>query len=251
MIEPYYRDEWCTLYLGDCREVLPQLELADVETVITDPPYGETSLRWDRWPEGWLEALPESVRQLWCFGSMRMFLDQRDEFGGWSYGQEVVWEKHNGSGFATDRFKRVHELVAQWYRGRWDDLTIRPQLTGERSQQHHKRRSETETPHTGSRGQGEGWGLKVTHDEKLQRSVMYVRSMHGRARHPTEKPIGIVEPVLKYSTDRGHTVLDVFAGSGAVLDTARQNGRHAIGIEGDEQYCEVIANRLREAVLPL
>lgn len=233
MIEPFYADESVTLYLGDCREVIPQLDLGHVETVITDPPYGETSLKWDRWPEAWISALPDTVRQLWCFGSMRMFLEQRDEFAGWSYGQEVVWEKHNGSGFAADRFKRVHELATQWYRGRWESLTIRPQLTDERSQRHHKRRSETETPHTGSRGEGAGWGLSVTHEQKLQRSVMYVRSMHGRARHPTEKPIGIVEPLLKYSTDRGRT------------------GRQAIGIEGDPAYCEVIAARLREAVLPL
>lgn len=251
MIEPFYADESCTLYLGDCREVIPQLDLSAVETVITDPPYAETSLRWDRWPDGWVAALPESVRQLWCFGSLRMFLEQyaRAEFAGWSYGQEVVWEKHNGSGFATDRFKRVHEFATQWYRGRWDSLTLHPQLIAEASQRHHRRHREAETPHLGDRGQVEP-GRAATHEQKLQRSVMYVRSMQGRALHPTEKPIGICEPLVRYSTDPGATLLDPFAGSGAVLDTARQNGRKAIGIEGDPAYCEVIAGRLREAVLP-
>lgn len=248
MIEPYYADESCTLYLGDCRDVLPQLDLGHVETVITDPPYGETSLRWDRWPDGWVQALPDSVRQLWCFGSMRMFLDQHDEFAGWSYGQEVVWEKHNGSGFLTDRFKRVHEFAAQWYRGRWDTLTIRPQTVDERAQHHHRRHVERTPAHM---GEVQTARTAPTHDDKLMRSVLYVRSMHGRARHPTEKPIGILEPLVRYSSDRGRVILDTFAGSGAVLDAARQNGRQAIGIEGDEQYCEIIARRLREAVLPL
>lgn len=113
---PYYSDEATTLYVGDCRDVLPLLDIAPA-VVIADPPYGETSLAWDRWPTGWVQALPASVRQLWCFGSMRMFLEQRDEFAGWKYGQEIVWEKQNGSGFVADRFRRVHELATHWYRG--------------------------------------------------------------------------------------------------------------------------------------
>src|SRR4051812_46740983 len=114
MTAPYYVDEQVTLYCGDFRDLLPQVlaEHGEPDLVLTDPCYGETSLAWDRWVDGWPSIMPG--RSMWCFGSMRMFLDRRDEFrdAGWKLsqdviGQNVVWEKHNGSGFATDRFKRV------------------------------------------------------------------------------------------------------------------------------------------------
>lgn len=49
-MQPYYADEHVQLYLGDMREVLPALGI-EADACITDPPYGETSLAWDRWPE--------------------------------------------------------------------------------------------------------------------------------------------------------------------------------------------------------
>lgn len=243
---PYYDDGTVTLYHGDCREVLPELDIGAC-CIVTDPPYGETSLAWDRWPDGWIDTLPTAARQMWCFGSMRMFLERRSEFDGWSYGQEVVWEKHNGSGFHADRFKRVHEIATHWYRGRWDHLTLIPQVVHEATKRTVRRKARP--THTGDIGaapyRSEDGG------PKLQRSVIYVRSCHGTALHPTEKPIGIVEPLVRYSTLRGDLIVDPFAGSGAILHTARLNGRHAIGIEADERYCEVAARRLDQGVLDL
>lgn len=124
MPEPYYADAHVQLYLGDCREVLPALSV-EPESCVTDPPYGETSARWDRWPDGWVSAvgavLPASA-SLWCFGSARMFLDHRD-FGGWRFAQEALWVKRNGSGpTARDRLVKIHEWAYHWYRGRWGDL---------------------------------------------------------------------------------------------------------------------------------
>ena len=110
MIEPYYVDDAVTIYLGDAREVLPSIDCGDVAATITDPPYGETSLAWDRWPPGWVAAVAAATSlraPLWCFGSMRMFLEHSDEFAGWAFAQDVVWEKHNGSSFHADRFRIV------------------------------------------------------------------------------------------------------------------------------------------------
>ncbi|MCD6706823.1 MAG: hypothetical protein LT080_10290 [Thiobacillus sp.] len=50
-MRPYYQDDHVTLYHGDALEILPALPMADA--IITDPPYGETSLDWDKWPDGW------------------------------------------------------------------------------------------------------------------------------------------------------------------------------------------------------
>lgn len=240
---PYYDDDTVKLYLGDCREVMPALDLRPA-VIITDPPYGETSLEWDRWPAGWLSMLPPAP-QMWCFGSMRMFLERRHEFEPWQYGQEIVWEKHNGSGFAADRFKRVHEFATHWYRGTWGSLTINPVMVpGATKRTVHRKERPVHT------GQIDGSSYTTERGgPKLERSVIYVRSCHGHAIHPTEKPLGIVEPLLRYSTDRGDLVLDPFAGSGAVLDAARQNGRHAVGIEANERYAEAAARRLSQGSL--
>ena len=71
-MKPYWADETCALYVGDMREVLPALGL-EADCVVADPPYGETSLAWDRWPEGWLDVAAQVTRSMWCFGSLRMF----------------------------------------------------------------------------------------------------------------------------------------------------------------------------------
>jgi hypothetical protein len=121
MTVPYYADDLVTLYHGRFEEVLPELSI-DADLIIADPPYGETTLTWDRWPKGWPSIAAQYGRSMWCFGSMRMFLDQRDEFADWRFSQDVVWEKHNGSGLNADRFKRVHEHALHWYRGPWSEI---------------------------------------------------------------------------------------------------------------------------------
>lgn len=54
----FYADDWVQLYHGDTLLLLPELHL-DVDAVVTDPPRGETSLKWDRWPETWPTLLQE------------------------------------------------------------------------------------------------------------------------------------------------------------------------------------------------
>jgi site-specific DNA-methyltransferase (adenine-specific) len=81
------------------------------------------------------------------------------------------------------------------------------------------------------------------------RSVIAVRSMHGRALHPTEKPVGILDPLIRYACPPGGTVLDCFAGSGSTAEAARLTGRKAILIEADERYCELIARRMSQGIL--
>lgn len=81
------------------------------------------------------------------------------------------------------------------------------------------------------------------------RSVIFARSCHGYADHPTQKPEEIIVPLLKYSVPVGGTVIDPFCGSGSTLSAARNIGRSAIGIEIEEKYCEIAAKRLSQEVL--
>jgi site-specific DNA-methyltransferase (adenine-specific) len=246
---PYYEDESFTIYLGDCREVLPGMPFPDVDAVIADPPYGETSLQWDRWPTDWPDVIAQhtTADQLWAFGSMRMFLERGDQFGRWSFGQDVIWRKHNGSGFHADRFKRVHEHVLQWYRGEWGDLHIAPVFTQDATRRAIRKRQQP--AHTGDIGVVD----YATEDggPRLQRSVIEVRSCNGYAQHPTQKPTGIIDPLLAYSVPDGGLVLDPFLGAGSTLRAAKDQcrGLRGIGIEGDERYCEIAAKRMAQEVL--
>ena len=243
--EPYFANDDVTLYYGDMRDVLPTLHRVDV--IVTDPPYGETSLQWDRWPNGWPTGAATLTDSMWCFGSMRMFLDRRDEFTAWSMSQDVVWEKHNGSGFHADRFKRVHEHALHWYRGPWSGIYHQVPTTMDAVARQVRRKQRP--THMGDIERGS----YVSEDggPRLMRSVIPVRSMHGSATHPTEKPVGILIPLLEYACQPGGTVLDPFAGSGSTGEAARLTGRRAVLVEADERYCEAIATRLSQGVLDL
>jgi DNA modification methylase len=73
----------------------------------------------------------------------------------------------------------------------------------------------------------------------------------GRAVHPTQKPLGILSPLIRYSVPGGGLVLDPFMGSGSTLLAARQLGRRAIGIELDEGFCRAAVRRLGQGELSL
>lgn len=243
MTQPYYSDDRVALYHGDWRELIPEDFTADL--ILTDPPYGETSLAWDKWPTGWPALAARHSRSMWCFGSMRMFLDQRDEFSDWRLSQDVVWEKHNGSGFHADRFRRTHEHALHWYRGDWaeihHDTPTTPDATARTV------RSKRRPAHTGNIDRTPY--VSTDGGPRLMTSVHFQPSMHGRAINETEKPVPLLEPLIQYGCPVGGTVLDLFAGSTAVLVAARNLGRRGIGYEVREEQCESAARRLSQDVL--
>lgn len=250
MIEPYATGEGWAIYHGDCRVLMPSLMLTHVGLVVADPPYQETSLRWDRWPMGWVEAVAAATCTnvpLWCFGSMRMFLEQAREFDSWTFGQDVVWEKHNGSGFLADRFKRVHEHVVQWYRGSWAEVWKSPVTTPDAvARQVRRKQRPAHMEHVGA-------GAYVSHDggPRLMRSVIKVRSCHGHALVPTQKPLGIIEPLLLYNLTPWWGRAPCRREPGSTLRIAVDRGYSAIGIEADEATCEIAAGRLDQGSLDL
>jgi site-specific DNA-methyltransferase (adenine-specific) len=178
-----------------------------------------------------------------------MFMDRAAEFSaaGWHLAQDVVWRKHNGSSMHNDRFRRVHEQVAHFYRGEWAEQYRDVQTTPDTTARVARRKGRPE--HWGVIG--DGAYRSVDGGPRLMLSVIEARSEHGRAEHPTQKPLGIVAPLVAYSCPPEGTVLDPFAGSGTTLVAAKNLGRLAIGVEVDERYCEIAAQRLAQGVLPL
>lgn len=265
MTAPYWEDQEAglALYHGDCRDLLAALGL-QADLIIADPPFGETSLDWDTWPTGWLKVAAAHSSSMWCFGSQRMFFDHLDEFraAGWKLSQDVighdedgepaygdvnvVWEKHNGTGFATDRFKRVHEHALHWYRGAWGDVHQEVPRTEYTGPDKHARARSDRGEHLGK------IGAQRYEDDgtRLMRSVIKVKSVRGGI-HKTEKPLGIVEPLIHYACPPGGLVVDPMAGSCVVLEAARLMGLRAIAIEKRESQCEAAARRLSALTLPV
>lgn len=175
---PYYQDNAVTLYHGRFEDVLPTLDIK-ADLIVTDPPYGETSLAWDRWPKGWPSIVHHHTPRV-----------------------------PGGSGNKSVRKRGL-------------------------------------TPHTGVIGNTgyEDDGLR------LVRSVMFARSMQQSAINETEKPTGLLEPLITYGCPSGGLVLDLFAGSSSTLIAAHNIGRRAIGIEMREDQCEKAARRLQQGVL--
>jgi site-specific DNA-methyltransferase (adenine-specific) len=150
-----------------------------------------------------------------------------------------------GSHFAADRFRRVHEHAIRLYRGAWAEVYSAPPTTSD-SRRVVRRRKER-PPHLGAIENS----TYVSEDggPSIMRSVIPVRSCHGHAVHPTQKPTGIMRPLIEESCPPGGLVLDPFAGSGSTLIAARECGRRAIGIEREEDYAAMAAHRLRQLSL--
>lgn len=241
---PYYVDDAVELYHVGHRDLVTHV--GRVDAVITDPPYGVTPLAWDIWPEGWPALMAAVTDTLWTFGSMRTFLERASEFSDWTFAQDIIWEKHNGSGFIADRFRRVHEIAAHYYRGPWDRQYRNVPTTPDAVKKTVRR--QRGPAHMGDIAPGS----YATEEggARLMRSVIPVRSEHGHAVVPTQKPAGIMLPLIEYSVPVGGVVLDPFAGSGTTGIAARLIGRRAILGEADERTCEIAAVRLSAQPLP-
>src|SRR5690242_18311411 len=187
------------IVVGDCRAVLPTLS-ERFDCCIADPPYGDTSLDWDRQCKGWIEAVAAVLKpaaSLWVFGSLRFLAPTFAEMeaAGFRYSQDVVWEKQNGTGFHADRFRRVHEHAVLFYRGQWAEVFHDPQFTNNATAKTVRRKKRP--AHMGHIERGhytseDGGPLLMT-------SVFYVKNEHGRAEHPTQKPVELILPLVRYS----------------------------------------------------
>lgn len=228
-MKPYYDHGGIRIFHGDCREILPTLETGSVDLVLTDPPYG---VRWksnrrklafepitgddstDAAVEGIRLTLPclKVHRHIYVFGRYNLSsLPLSSQV-------ELIWDKATmNSGDLTLPWGNQHEYIQ--FAAYWPSKANREDGSGRLSARLRK-----------------GTVLRV------------LRSIDATL-HPTEKPVQLLRELIESSSCIGETVLDPFAGSGSTLEAARIEGRHAIGIEIEEHYCEIIANRLNQGVL--
>lgn len=225
------------LLVGDCREVM--LGEGPFDLIVADPPYGDTSLTWDRHVEGWLQVAADRLKptgSIWMFGSMRSFLSFAMAQAGLRYAQDVVWEKQNGSGFHADRFKRVHEHVVQFYRADtpWADVWNEVQTTADATARTVRRKRRP--PHM---GHIEAGGYEsIDGGPRIMRSVLLIPNCHGHAIHETEKPVDLLQVLVRTSCPPDGLVGDFFAGSGALAEACQASGRRYVGCDTDAAMVE-------------
>lgn len=191
--------------------------------------------------------LLKPAASIWIFGSMRflapMFAEM--ESFGFKYAQDIVWKKQNGTGFQNDRFRRVHEHAVMFYRGAWADIYKDPQYTMDATAKTVRRK--TRPTHTGHIDAGH----YVSEDggPRLQTSVIEIANEHGNALHPTQKPLGILAPLIRYSVPVAGVVIDPFMGSGSTGIAAELLGRQFAGCELKPEYQPLLAERQRQGDL--
>ncbi len=234
------------LLTGDCREHMPAAGPFDL--ILADPPYGDTSLGWDRQVGGWLELASEALRpsgSIWIFGSLRSFLRIAPTLrkARLRLAQDIIWQKQNGTSFHADRFRRVHEIVVQFYRTDtpWYQIYNSVRTTHDAIAKTVRRKKRP--PHMGAIGVGHY--RSVDGGPRLMRSVLVIRNCHGRAIHPTEKPVDLLEILIRTSCPPGGLVGDWFAGSGAAGEACHRSGRRYLGCEIDPAMAERARERLR------
>ena len=210
MTEPYYQDEYVTLYHGDCLQIT---EWLGADVLVTDPPYGVAfrsawrieSERFNKIKGDETVAVRDEVLNRWGDKPALVFGTWRAERPA-NVRQRLIWAKGDDPGLG--------DLSMPWGYGDEEIYVI-----------------------------GKGWaGTRRTNVYRMPK-VAHANNPG----HPTPKPVALMESLMTYAP--GGVIADPFAGSGATLLAARNLGRKVIGVELEEKYCEVIAKRLAQQTL--
>lgn len=213
---PYYRESGITIYHGDCRDILPQLGRS-AAVVITDPPYnagknyGKTTNDRMEWPD-WCA---------WWDGCLDLALAAAPDV--LAFLSQTAWRKYLRSGQREPDWSLAWvkplslSVCAMSFMPHWEPIAY--------------------------------WGSTRKRDKVFWGSdVIECNVTPNRYGHPTEKPLRLMRQLVGRFDG---PILDPFAGSGTTLVAAKALGKSAIGIEINEAYCEIVATRLAQAVLPL
>ena len=242
------------VFCEDALQGMSRIPNASVDLLIADPPYGlgkdygndSDKLSADeylRWTKKWVDiALPKLKPN----GSFYIFLT-------WRYSpeifmmlkqrmtmiNEIIWDRRVPSmGGSTRRFSSVHDTIGFFVKAKdyfFDLDAIRIPYD-----------AETKKARSRSIFVGAKW-LELGYNPKDVWSVSRLHREHReRANHPTQKPLEIVERIVKASSPPGGVVLDPFLGSGTTAVAAKRCGRNFIGFELNSEYCALIENRLAE-----
>ena len=234
------------LMQGDCLELMKTIPDGSVDMVLTDPPYGTTACKWDTvipfepmWAE--LKRVIKPNGAIVLFGSEPFSsLLRCSNLKMFKY--DWVWEKSKATGFLNSKKQplRAHEIISVFYS---KQPTYNPQMINGESYNKGVRKEQTENDVYGRFNQ-----VEVKSDGlRFPRSVQYFKTAESEGGfHKTQKPVPLLEYLIKTYTQENETVLDFTMGSGSTGVAAKNLNRKFIGIELDEKYFEIAKTRIGE-----
>ena len=240
------------LYNGDCLTVMDELinEGVVVDAIITDPPYGTTACKWDSiipFDEMWLRLnkLIKPNGAIVLFGS-EPFSSALRMSNIRNYKYDWVWEKSKATNFLNAKKQplRAKENISIFYK---EQPTYNPQMKKGEAYNKGVRKEQTSDDVYGSFEQTE---VKSDGD-RYPRDVLYFKTAEseGKTFHKTQKPVALMEYLIKTYTNEGELVLDFTMGSGTTGVACKNLDRHFIGIEMDEGYFDIAKKRIEDTVV--
>jgi DNA modification methylase len=237
------------LYNGDCLEVMDRL-IADgttVDAIITDPPYGTTACKWDsiiNFDAMWLRLnkLIKPNGAIALFGtepfSSSLRLSNLKQ-----YKYDWVWQKnrHSSPLLAKKQPLRIYENISVFYK---KQANYNPQGVVKINKIVKNHPSSCGEIISGKR---DGVNFVGSYKQQLTNYPNQILQFNCETKtvHGTQKPVALVEYLIKTYTNKGETVLDFTMGSGTTGVACKQTGREFIGIELDKDYFEIASNRIQ------
>ena len=227
---------------GDCLELMKGIPDGSVDLILCDLPYGTTRNSWDAvipfdklWEQYHRVAKENAAFVLHCQQpfTARLITSNEKEFKYcW------CWHKKQCSGFLNAKKQplRNYEDIAVFYR---KQCTYNPQM----------RKGKPQLKNTGGQTSNYGKFTSQPHfsDEYYPTATLDFSLPRFRGGHPTQKPVALLEYLIKTYTNPGEVVLDNCMGSGSTCVAAVNTGRHYIGFELDPTYFDMACKRLDEA----
>lgn len=235
------------LIKGDCLVEMKNIPSGSVDAIICDPPYGITACKWDSvipfdkmWEQ--LNRIIKPNGAVVLFGS-EPFSSALRMSNIKNYKYDWIWEKSKATNFLNAKKQplRAKENILIFYK---KQSTYNPQMTKGKPYNRGTRKKQTSDDVYGSFNQ-----IEVASDgDRYPRDVLYFKTSEteGRVFHKTQKPVALMEYIIKTYTNENETVLDFTMGSGTTGVACVNTNRNFIGIEMDDKYFEIGKNRIEE-----
>lgn len=259
----YYDDDEVTIYLGDCRDILPALSFTGV---VTSPPYAEQrSTLYDGVPEAeyprftveWMTAAAAglqpggsaliNIREHIRNGEMSDYVHRTRlavRAGGWIECDELLWIKPDGPPLGHPGRPR-----RSWERILWFSRDRQPNCYPKANGRPTRRLGQITGKASGQWVASPPNGLTAGDARSLDYCTVSVGDRPSNIDHPAIYPEKVAAWMMRTITAEGDIICDPFMGSGSTIAAAKYGGRKAIGIEIEERYCEIAARRVSQGVL--
>ena len=237
------------LFKGDCLEEMLKIPDGSIDLILTDPPYGTTACKWDvvipfepMWEQIWRILKPNGVCVL--FGSEPFSSALRmSQIKYFKY--DWIWDKVNKFTGALNANKMPmldHELISVFYK---KQPLYNKQLREGSYKTRHGGNRNTET--TNFVKPLEDYGREIV-GLNPKRIISFPSHSTKDMFHPTQKPVKLLEYLIKTYTNESETVLDFTMGSGSTGVAAMNTNRGFIGIERDDKYFDIACQRIVDAM---